>query len=147
VSDAGAAAPVPADFPVLHPITTRWKDNDVYGHVNNVEYYSFFDSAINTTLIRDGGLDIERGAVIGVCAESRCRYHASVSFPGTVRCGVRVDRLGRSSVTYGLGLFGEEDRLVAEGSFVHVFVDRDERRPTPIPDRLRSALAALVVAS
>jgi len=140
---SGAAAATPADFPVLHPITTRWKDNDVYGHVNNVDYYSFFDTAINTSLIRDGGLDVERGPVLGVCAESRCRFLASVSFPATVRCGVRVARLGRSSVTYALALFGEDDRLLAEGGFVHVFVDRETRRPTPIPDGLRAALSAL----
>ncbi|WP_320672562.1 acyl-CoA thioesterase [Patulibacter defluvii] len=142
---ADAPTPTPADFPYLRTISTRWKDNDVYGHVNNVEYYSYFDSAINTYLIREGDLDIAGGPTIGVCAQSQCRFLASVSFPGDVRCGVRVGRLGRTSATYELGLFDEAGALVAEGSFTHVFVDRESRRPVPIPDGLRGALGRLVV--
>jgi acyl-CoA thioester hydrolase len=133
-----------AAFPFRLPITTRWKDNDVYGHVNNVEYYSYFDTAINTWLIREGGLDIHAGSVIGLCAESHCAFHAALEFPATVECGVRVARLGRSSVRYELGLFAEgEDEPAASGWFVHVFVDRASRRPVELPGELRSALERL----
>jgi acyl-CoA thioester hydrolase len=126
-------------------ITTRWMDNDVYGHVNNVQYYSYFDTVINAYLIRAGGLDIHAGAVIGVCAESHCTYHAAIAFPDTVRAGLRVSRLGRSSVRYEIGLFREQgDAPAAEGWFVHVFVDRAERRPREIPERVRAALERLV---
>ncbi|MGE4424928.1 MAG: acyl-CoA thioesterase [Solirubrobacteraceae bacterium] len=140
------AAPALTDFPAVIGITTRWKDNDVYGHVNNVEYYSYFDTAINTWLIREGGLDVASGPVIGVCAESGCRFLAEVRFPAGIRCGVRVARLGRTSAVYALGLFDDEDRALADGSFVHVFVDRQTRRPVPIPDGLRAALERLVTA-
>ena len=125
---------------------TRWADNDVYGHVNNVEYYAFFDTLINTWLIREGGLDIHDGAVIGVCAESSCRYLASLSFPDVVEGALRVGHLGRSSVRYEIGLFKPGvDAPAAVGEFVHVFVDRERRRPVAIPPRLRAALERLVV--
>jgi acyl-CoA thioester hydrolase len=135
-------------YPHRALITTRWKDNDVYGHVNNVEYYSFFDTAINAWLIEEGGLDIERGEVIGVCAESHCEYRAPVTFPGAVDVGLRVGRLGRSSVRYELAVFraGEEEPG-ATGWFVHVFVERATRRPVDIPERLRGALERLAVAA
>ena len=121
-------------------------DNDVYGHVNNVQYYSYFDTVINEYLIREGGLDIHAGAAIGVCAESHCTYRAALAFPGTVRAGLRVASLGRTSVKYELALFaGEAPGPAAEGWFVHVFVDRETRRPVPIPDGLRSALERLRV--
>jgi acyl-CoA thioester hydrolase len=125
-------------------ITTRWKDNDVYGHVNNVEYYSFFDTVINEYLIRVGGLDIRGGDVIGLCVESQCTFKQSLAFPDTVDAGLRVSKLGTSSVHYEIGLFrsGSGDPA-AIGRFVHVFVNRDDRRPVPIPDPLRTALAAL----
>ena len=127
-------------------IPTRWADNDVYGHVNNVEYYAFFDTAINTWLVREGGLDIHEGGVIGVCAESHCTYHAGVSFPETVEVGLRVGKLGRTSVRYELAIFREAgDEPVATGWFVHVFVDRASRRPAEMPERLRGALERLVV--
>jgi acyl-CoA thioester hydrolase len=127
-------------------ISTRWKDNDVYGHVNNVEYYSFFDTVINAFLIRAGGLDIHAGSVIGVCAESHCRFQDSLAFPAAVDAGLRVAHLGRSSVRYEIGLFAEGgDKAAAEGWFVHVFVDRDSRRPAPIPDTVRGALSRLLV--
>ena len=130
----------------FQPITTRWKDNDVYGHVNNVEYYSFFDTVINAFLIRAGGLDIHAGAVIGVCAESHCRFLDSLAFPAAVDAGLRVAHLGKSSVRYEIGLFADgSDKAAAEGWFVHVFVDRDSRRPAPIPDAVRAALSRLVV--
>lgn len=138
------------DFPHVLSIPTRWKDNDVYGHVNNVEYYSYFDTVINAWLIREGGLDIHAGPVIGLCVESGCQFRAAVSFPGTVEAGLRVARIGTSSVRYEIGLFdaegGPDAGLVATGFFVHVFVDRDTRRPVPIPeDGLRPALERLRV--
>eukprot|EP00456_Euglypha_rotunda_P011587 TRINITY_DN13066_c0_g1_i3.p1 TRINITY_DN13066_c0_g1~~TRINITY_DN13066_c0_g1_i3.p1 ORF type:complete len:140 (-),score=28.12 TRINITY_DN13066_c0_g1_i3:181-600(-) len=126
-------------------ITTRWKDNDVYGHVNNVEYYSYFDTVINTYLIREGGLDIHHGASIGLCVESHCRFDAPIEFPDVVHAGLRVSKLGHSSVRYEIGLFREhEDKPAAEGWFVHVFVDRQSRRPAALPEPLRTALAKLV---
>ncbi len=135
-----------SDFPHLLPIPTRWKDNDVYGHVNNVEYYSYFDTVINTWLIRQGGLDIHRGPVIGLCAESHCKFMSELAFPETVEAGLRVEHLGRSSVRYGIGLFREGvEAPAAIGWFVHVFVDRETRRSQPLPDAIRSALEPLVV--
>ena len=134
------------DFPELLAIPTRWNDNDVYGHVNNVEYYAFFDTVINSWLIREGGLEIEAGEVIGLCAESRCRFHAALSFPETVDAGLRVSALGRSSVRYEIALWGERaEKPAATGWFVHVFVERSTRRPIDIPDRIRTALERLVV--
>jgi acyl-CoA thioester hydrolase len=135
-----------SDYPHVRAISTRWKDNDVYGHVNNVEYYSFFDTVINAWLIAEGGLDIHGGDVIGVCAESHCLYHAPLAFPQNVDAGLRVGRLGRSSVRYELALFGDGDGPAATGWFVHVFVDRRSRRPVEeLPQRLRGALQRLVV--
>jgi acyl-CoA thioester hydrolase len=133
-------------YPHFQPITTRWKDNDLYGHVNNVEYYSYFDSVINAYLIRAGGLDIHGGAVIGVCAESHCKYLDSLAFPDTVDAGLRVARIGRSSVRYEIGLFRAGSAApAADGWFVHVFVDRATRRPVELPAPLRAALERLLV--
>ena len=130
----------------VQSIPTRWADNDVYGHVNNVQYYAFFDTVINAWLIGEGGLDIHAGEVIGLCAESHGTYRAAVAFPDVVEAALRVGHLGRSSVRYEIGLFREgSEEPIAEGWFVHVFVDRAERRPTPIPPRLRAALERLVV--
>ena len=130
------------------PISTRWKDNDVYGHVNNVEYYSYFDTVINTYLISEGGLDIHHGATIGLCAESHCRFVGPIAFPETIEAALRVEHLGNSSVRYGIGLFREgQAQPAAEGWFVHVFVDRISRRAAPLPDRLRQALQRLHVAT
>ena len=121
-------------------------DNDVYGHVNNVHYYSYFDTVINEYLIAEGGLDIRAGEVIGVCAESHCTYRGSLAFPDTVEAGLRVAHLGRTSVRYEIALRREgAAELAAEGWFVHVFVDRATRRPAAIPERLRGALEALVI--
>jgi acyl-CoA thioester hydrolase len=131
------------DYPHRRAIPTRWADNDVYGHVNNVEYYAFFDTVINAWLIAEGGLDIDGGDVIGLCAESHCAFTAPLAFPETVVAGLRVAHVGRSSVRYEIGLFGEDGAAAASGWFVHVFVDRASRRPVAIPDRLRAALAAL----
>jgi acyl-CoA thioester hydrolase len=133
-------------YPHFQAITTRWKDNDVYGHVNNVEYYSYFDTVINAYLIREGGLDIHAGDAIGLCAESHCRFLRSLAFPDTVDAGLRVSKLGNSSVRYEIGLFAAgEDQPAAEGWFVHVFVDRQTRQSTPIPERLRALLQKLLV--
>jgi acyl-CoA thioester hydrolase len=132
-------------YPYQRSITLRWKDNDVYGHVNNVEYYSFFDTAINEFLIEEAELDIQAGSVIGVCAESRCTFKAPAAFPGELTVGLGVEHLGTSSVRYRLVLTARErSGVLAEGSFVHVFVDRQTRQPTPIPDKLRSALESLL---
>ena len=131
-------------YPHRLEIPTRWMDNDVYGLVNNVQYYSYFDTVINEYLIRAGGLDIHDGAVIGLCAESHCTYHAAIAFPDTVRAGLRVEQLGRSSVRYAIGLFaGQSEEPAATGWFVHVFVDRASRRPAEIPPTVRAALEAL----
>jgi acyl-CoA thioester hydrolase len=125
------------------PITTRWMDNDVYGHVNNVAYYSFFDTAANRFLI-EHGLDIATSPVIGLVVESKCTYHAPLAYPQTLRAGVRVDRLGNRAVTYGIAIFTEtENAAAAHGYFVHVFVDRATRTPVAIPENLRAALATL----
>jgi acyl-CoA thioester hydrolase len=135
-----------AGYPHALAIPTRWMDNDVYGHVNNVQYYSYFDTVINEYLITTGGLDIHGGAAIGVCAESHCVYKAALAFPETVQAGLRVATLGRTSVRYEIGLFrGEDDEPAAEGWFVHVFVDREQRRPVEIPGPLRAALERLLV--
>ncbi|HZR34966.1 MAG TPA: thioesterase family protein [Nevskia sp.] len=134
-------------YPHFQTITTRWKDNDIYGHVNNVEYYSYFDTVINSYLIREGGLDIHAGGSIGVCAESHCRFLDSLAFPDAVEAGLRVAKLGNSSVRYEIGLFrAGSAQPAAEGWFVHVFVDRAQRRPQPIAGTLRAALERLVVA-
>jgi acyl-CoA thioester hydrolase len=131
-------------YPHFLGIGTRWKDNDVYGHVNNVEYYSFFDTVINDFLIRSGGLDIHGGDVIGLCVESQCTFQQSLAFPDSVDAGLRVSKLGNSSVHYEIGLFrAGSDDPAATGRFVHVFVDRADRRPTPIPAQIRSALEGI----
>ena len=126
-------------------IPTRWMDNDIYGHVNNVTYYSYFDTAVNEHLIREGGHDIALAPVIGLVAETSCAFHAPLSFPETVDAGLVVTRLGRSSVAYRIGLFRRgEDEPAATGRFVHVWVDRATRRPAEVPPRVRAALAPLV---
>jgi len=127
-------------------IPTRWADNDAYGHVNNVEYYAFFDTVINAWLIREGGLDIHAGPAIGLCAESHCSFRAALAFPEVVEAALRVGTLGRTSVRYEIGLFRHGvDEPAAEGWFVHVFVDRETRRPVAIPAGVRAALERLVV--
>jgi acyl-CoA thioester hydrolase len=133
-------------YPYFLPLTTRWKDNDIYGHVNNVEYYSYFDTVINTYLIVEGGLDIRAGAVIGLCAESHCKFLGELAFPETIEAGLRVEHLGNSSVRYGIGLFRPGHEMpVAEGWFVHVFVGREQRRPVPLPYLMRTALDKILV--
>lgn len=128
-------------------IPTRWMDNDLYGHVNNVVYYSYFDTVINQYLIREGGLDIHHGPVIGITPETFCRFRDSFSFPETVEAGLAVARLGSSSVTYHIGLFKEgAAQAAAYGHFVHVFVDRATQRPAGIPAGVRASLEKLLVA-
>jgi acyl-CoA thioester hydrolase len=125
-------------------IPTRWMDNDVYGHVNNVVYYSYFDTVVNAFLIEEAGLDFESGRVIGLCVESQCRYLGPVSFPDVLDAGLRVAKIGRSSVRYEVGIFrAGEESAVAQGHFVHVFVDRQTRRPIDLTDRMRDALTPL----
>lgn len=132
------------DYKHFQPITTRWHDNDIYGHVNNVVYYGFFDTAVNNYLIQQGGLDIQDGDIVGFVVSSACGYFASIAYPDLIEVGLRVARLGNSSVQYELAIFREgEQEACAAGRFVHVFVERASNRPTTIPGRLRAALEAL----
>ena len=133
-----------SDFQHFHAITTRWMDNDAYGHVNNVVYYSWFDTVVNQFLIENGALDIEHGPVIGLVIETQCTYFASVSFPDRVTAGVCVSKLGNSSVRYEVGIFRNgEEKASAQGHFVHVYVDRVSRRPAALPGELRSLLQTI----
>ena len=135
-----------AAYAAFSQITTRWMDNDVYGHVNNVVYYSFFDTAVNGLLVAAGVLDIHAGPVIGLVVETQCNYFSSIAFPQRVSAGVRVAQLGRSSVRYEIGLFADDaPESVAAGHFVHVYVDRETRRPMALPQALRSVLQSWIV--
>lgn len=128
------------------PITTRWMDNDIYGHVNNVHYYSYFDTVANTYLIQQAGLDIHDGDIIGYIANSQCDYKKAISFPEKIEGGFRVNRLGNSSVEYGIAIFKEGDNdCCAFGTFTHVFVDRKTERPVPISTPMRTALESMLV--
>ena len=134
-----------ADYVHFLEIPTRWLDNDSYGHVNNVVYYAYFDTVVNEYLIREGGLDIHRGEVIGVVVETMCRFHRSFTFPEIIDAGLGVGALGTSSVRYEIGLFHKNrDEAAGVGHFVHVFVDRRTRRPRPIPDDIRASLERLI---
>jgi acyl-CoA thioester hydrolase len=134
-----------ARYPHYLAIPTRWMDNDLYGHVNNVQYYSYFDTVVNRYLIDAGGLDIQRDPIIGVAVETFCRFRKSFAFPETIDAGLRVGHLGNSAVRYEIGLFREgDDDAAAAGHFVHVFVERATQRPVPIPEPIRVALARLV---
>lgn len=131
-------------FRAFRPIPTRWHDNDVYGHVNNVVYYAWFDTAVNSWLIENGFLDVTTSESVGMVVETGCTYFESVAFPETVEAGIVVERLGTSSVTYRIGIFRQGGVLAAaQGSFTHVHVDRATQRPVPIPEALRRALEAL----
>ena len=130
----------------FHTITTRWLDNDAYGHVNNTVYYSWFDTAVNQYLIEHGVLDVANGAVIGLVAETQCNYFSAMAFPDLVHVGLRVAGSGSSSVRYEIGIFRNDEPLAsAQGHFVHVYVDRDTRRPTALPSPLRDALSGLLI--
>lgn len=137
-----------SDFEAWRVIPTRWMDNDVYGHVNNVVYYSWFDTAVNGYLIEASGTDIRTLPAIGVVAETGCRYLRSVSFPQTPQIGIAVEKLGRSSVVYRLGVFIDgDDEAAAIGRFVHVYVDQHTRRSVPVPETIRAALTPLLIQS
>jgi acyl-CoA thioester hydrolase len=137
--------PVPRSaYKVFRSISTRWMDNDAYGHVNNVVYYSWFDTAVNAHLIEQGALDIHDGQTIGLVVETQCNYFTPVEFPQTVEAGLRVAHLGSSSVRYEVGLFVQGEPLTAaRGHFIHVYVDKASRRPAALPDKLKSVLEAL----
>ena len=131
-------------YRAFRTIGTRWADNDVYCHVNNVVYYSWFDTAVNAHLIEQGALDIHTGSIIGLVIETQCNYFAPLAFPENVEAGIRVSRLGASSVRYEVGLFAQgAAQTAARGHFVHVYVDRETRRPAPLPEKLRALLETL----
>ncbi len=132
------------DYPVFRPITTRWSDNDVYGHVNNVVYYSWFDTAVNAFLIEEGALDIHSGETIGLVVETHCNYYAPLAFPQEIEAGIRVGHIGNSSVRYEIGLWAKDGlKAAASGHFVHVYVDKVTRRPVALPEKLKSSLEKL----
>ena len=133
-------------YPRFVSLTTRWMDNDVYGHLNNVVYYSLFDTAVNRYLIEAGALDIHHGRTIGLVVETHCNYFASIEFPQLVEAGIRVAHMGASSVRYEIGIFAAgEPQCAARGHFIHVYVDRETRRPVPLPPVLATALEGLQV--
>lgn len=133
------------DYRHFLTVTTRWMDNDVYGHINNVQYYSYFDTVINRFLIDRGMLDIHAGEVIGLAVESHCNYFSSAAFPDDIEAGLRVANLGRSSVRYEIGLFiAAREQAVAQGHFIHVYVNRDSGQPVDLPDTLREGLSLLL---
>ncbi|WP_115936574.1 acyl-CoA thioesterase [Aestuariispira insulae] len=133
-----------SDYPHHQPLTTRWMDNDIYGHVNNVTYLSYFDTVANQFLIEKGGLDIAKSPAIGLVVESHCRYFASIAYPERITGALRVEHLGNSSVRYGIGIFKEgREEACAEGYFVHVFVDRASNKPHDIPAPIRQALEGI----
>lgn len=141
-----APVPVRGDYRVFRPMATRWMDNDVYGHVNNVVYYSYFDTAVNGYLIDATGGDIRQLPAIGVVAETGCRYFESVSFPEMLEVGIAVERLGRSSIVYQLAIFAAgREQAAAAGRFVHVYVDSAQRGTVPVPDSIRKAVTPLLV--
>lgn len=131
-------------YRVFRPISTRWSDNDVYGHVNNVVYYSWFDTAVNAYLIEQGVLDIHQGSTIGLVVETQCNYFASLAFPQAVQAGIRVAKLGTSSVRYEVGIFGDGELTAAKGHFIHVYVDQITRKPVPLPAALKQVLETLL---
>ena len=139
------APPMRADYPYFSIITTRWMDNDVYGHINNTHYYSFFDTVIAGYLVTEGGFEFASAEVIGLAVESSCRYRRPLAYPEEIHMGLRVAHLGNSSVRYEVGVFsGDEPRAAADGYFVHVFVSRETNEPQPIPAPLRNALQRIV---
>lgn len=145
---AGREAPLRGDYAWFAATTTRWVDNDVYGHVNNAHHYAFFDSAINRLLIERGGLDVLRDPVVAFVVSSACDYFRPVAWPADLEVGVRTGRVGRSSVDWELGLFtAGDDRAAAAGRMVHVFVDRATGRPTAIPECIRAALGSVQCSS
>ena len=141
---AAPPRPTRADYRHYLPIQTRWNDMDKYGHVNNMIYYGYFDTVVTDYLVRVAGLDTDAAEAVGLVVESHCNYHAPIAFPAIVECGLRIGKLGTSSVRYEIGVFAEGDStLAADGHFIHVFVDRASMRPTPIPAPMREALEPL----
>ncbi len=141
-----AEAPSRSAYRAFRPIATRWSDNDIYGHINNVEYYAFFDTVVNGHLIERGVLDIHDGGTVGLVIETKCNYFAPLAFPELLEGGLRVDRIGTSSVQYGIAIFAENaDTAAAAGHFIHVYVERETRRPVPLPQELREALEPLLL--
>lgn len=134
-----------ADFKLFRPLQTRWADNDIYGHVNNVVHYALFDTAVNGWLIEAGLLDLKNGETIGLVVETACNYFAEIVFPDRIDAGIRVERLGNSSVTYGIAFFRNGEAVAAaQGHFVHVYVHRQDRRPRPLADSWRRKLEELM---
>ena len=142
-------ASIPATFTrdhyrAFYPITTRWHDNDIYGHINNVTYYSYFDSVVNRYLIEEGGLDIHDSEIVAFVVNSSCDYRAPLAYPQQLEAGIRVEKLGNSSVVYRVGIFRSgEEGAAASGTFTHVFVEKAHNRSVPMPDAIRRALAAI----
>ncbi len=142
----GTDRPRRADYRYFQAITTRWKDNDAFGHVNNVEYYSYFDTAVTYFLVEHDLIGVMGGEIITVVVETGCRFHAPVAFPDRITVGVRVARIGGSSVRYEIAVFrNDEDAAAADGHFVHVYVDRASMRPVPVPAESRAALGTIAV--
>ena len=131
------------DYLYHHPIQTRWADNDIYGHINNSAYYFYFDTVVNHYLVRNCGLDIHNGDIIGLVVRTSCDYFSPAAFPEAITAGLRVSKLGTSSVTYELALFTDKPTAIAQGHFVHVYVDEKTRRPVPIDDEMRKQLQTL----
>ncbi len=139
-------APGRAEFPLFETITTRWMDQDAYGHVNNVEYYSYFDTAVNQHLIETAGLEPRTTDVVGMVVDTQCSFFRELTFPEVIEVGIRVAKLGRTSIRYEIGIFKKEDpRPAAFGSFVHVYVERESMTPTPLPPHILAAVEPLVV--
>ncbi|HZQ62456.1 MAG TPA: thioesterase family protein [Casimicrobiaceae bacterium] len=142
------SVPLRDDYRHFLAIPTRWMDNDIYGHVNNVTYYSYFDTAVNAHLISAGGLDIRAAEEVGLVVETLCRFHKPLTFPDVIDAGLRVARIGNSSVRYEIGLFrAGDDEPAATGHFVHVWVNRASQRPVPVPQRIRDALVPLLAST
>ncbi|NVK18469.1 MAG: acyl-CoA thioesterase [Methylocystaceae bacterium] len=146
-----SSKPIPKgrkDFAFFTTVQTRWMDNDVYGHVNNVNYYSYFDTVVNKHLIDEGALDIYKSDVIGLVVETQCNYFASFAYPQTIEAGLAVSKIGSSSVRYEIGLFHEgEDKAAAQGHFIHVYVDRATNKPNPLPEALKKTVTSLQVSN
>lgn len=143
-TDARTGPSTRADYRAFRTIQTRWMDNDIYGHMNNVVHYSLFDTAVNGWLIEAGLLDLKAGTEVGLVVETGCRYHAEMMFPDVISAGIRVARIGSSSVRYEVGLFrNEEETASAEGFFIHVYVDRETRRPKALGEAMRARLETI----
>ena len=135
-----------SNYKKFYPITTRWMDNDVYGHINNVTYYSYFDSAVNQYLIENTGLNIKKSSIVGYVAQSNCKYLFPISYPELIDVGIVVKKIGNSSVTYGVGVFkNHENEVSAFGDFVHVFVNKSENKSVPIPKNILEPLKKLLI--